>query len=54
MTDVEDYTDYDYGEDTLTFDQVLEILEEELSLVIDNDNPYKPLNFNDTSEGYEE
>lgn len=44
-------TDYDEG---LTFDEILEILEEELLLIGDNDNPYRPLNFNDTDQGYEE
>lgn len=40
----------------LTYEDVLEILEEELLLAFDNDNenPYRPLNFNDTDEGYEE
>lgn len=38
----------------LTFEEVLEILEEELLSLGDYDNPYRPLNFNDTDEGYEE
>jgi hypothetical protein len=37
----------------LTFEEVLEILEEEL-LSLDFENPYRPLDFNDTDEGYEE
>ena len=40
----------------LSFDEILEILEEELlaSGVIDNENPYRPLNFHEADEGFEE
>lgn len=57
MSDNDDsfYDDFSgYEERSLTFDEVMEILEEELLLTLDHDNPYKPLNFNDTDEGYEE
>ena len=40
--------------ESLTFEEVLEVLEDELALALDNDNPYKPLNFNDIDQGYEE
>ena len=43
-----------YYNEGLTFDEILEILEEELLLSGDNDNPYRPLDFNDTDQGYEE
>lgn len=41
-------------DESLTFEEILEILEGELALALDNDNPYRPLNFNDTDEGYED
>jgi hypothetical protein len=48
--------DNDYETEGLTFEEVLDILEEELlSLGFnDNENPYRPLNFHDPDEGYEE
>lgn len=45
---------YAEEDDPMTFQEVMDILENELALVLDDDNPYKPLNFNDTDEGYEE
>ena len=43
------YDDYDEG---LTFEEILEILEEEIAAsgISDGDNPYRPLNFNDPDE----
>jgi len=39
----------------LTYEEIMEILEAELlEMGNDDDNPYKPLNFHDESESYEE
>ena len=44
-----DIRDDDEG---LTFDEILEILEEEVAAlgINDGENPYRPLNFNDPDE----
>lgn len=42
-------------EPPLTFDEIMEILEEELyEIRNERENPYKPLNFHDDAESYEE
>jgi hypothetical protein len=42
-------------EPSLTFEEIMEILEAELfEIRSNNDNPYKPLNFHDDNESYEE
>jgi hypothetical protein len=39
----------------LTYEEIMEILEAELlAMGNDDDNPYKPLNFHDEFESYEE
>lgn len=47
--------DIDFPEDeerSLTYEEVWAIIEEELQLVLDNENPYRPLNFHDPFEGH--
>lgn len=40
--------------DSLTFEEIMEILEEELYYIRNEDNPYIPLNFHDDDESFEE
>lgn len=44
---------YELEEDSLTFDDVIEVLEEELSKIRDNNDPYTPLDFDDSSGGFD-
>jgi hypothetical protein len=49
MDELEDNI-YEEQDSSLTFEEVLEILEAEM--YSDYDNPYKPLDFNTTDEDY--
>lgn len=45
---------YDEDDKGMTYEEVLEFLEEELYETITDESPYKPLNFHETDECFEE
>lgn len=51
MTDIFEQMQEDKG---MTYEDVLEFLEQELYELENEDNPYKPLNFHEASECFEE